>query len=209
MASGRSFALLSARTRFRGRFIALVGPDGVGKTTVAVEVCRASRNGSAYFHFYPPLGRPLPSAPPATSVPNPEKGLRRGSMPLGLLRIARNYIRFWLGYFFKVRPALARGVLVVADRWAYGYVVQPHALKFFGPEWVARLAIASLPTPDLVANLTAPVAVIRARKQELSEPQIEAELAAWAAIPAPHLESFDTQGPPAATATRILDAVDS
>jgi thymidylate kinase len=126
-----------------------------------------------------------------------------------MARIARNYLRFWLGYLFKVRPALARGTLVVADRWAYGYMVQPHALKFFGPAWLARVAVTSLPAPDLVANLTAPPDVIRGRKQELTETQIEAELAAWATLPAPHIESFDTQGSPEAVASRILAAARS
>jgi len=127
-------------------------------------------------------------------------------MLLGVVRISRNYIRFWLGYLFKVRPALGRGSLVIADRWAYGYIVQPHALKFFGPRWLARSVVASLPSPDLVANLTAPPELIHQRKQELTVEQIEAELAAWASIPARSLVSFDTQTTPDVIAARIIAA---
>jgi hypothetical protein len=192
--------------RGRGRFIALVGPDGVGKTTVAVAICEVRDQPTAYFHFYPPLRGSLPPGPPETSMPNPVKGQRRGSMTLGLLRIGRNYVRFWLGYLLRVRPALRLGTVVVADRWAYGYIVQPHALKFFGPDWVARLVVASLPAPDLVANLTAPSAVIHARKQELTEDQIQAELRAWAAIPAVSLTAFDSEAQPGEIADHILEA---
>jgi len=41
---------------------------------------------------------------------------------------------------------------VVADRWIYGYVVQPAALRFYGPSWLALAALRVLPRPNLVVS---------------------------------------------------------
>lgn len=73
-----------------------------------------------------------------------------------------------LGYLVRIRPAVRQGALVMGDRWAYGYLVQPRALKFYGPVWMARLAVRLLPQPEVVVNLVAPAEVIRSRKAELS-----------------------------------------
>ena len=43
----------------------------------------------------------------------------------------------------------------------YGYVVQPDALKFHGPDVFARAVMYLLPRPHLIVNLTAPPHVIR------------------------------------------------
>ena len=75
---------------------------------------------------------------------------------------------------------------------------------------VLRTALAGqtcyrlLPEPDLVANLTASVEVIRRRKQELTPAEITAELAEWIALPVRHLRSFDTERPPDEVADSIM-----
>jgi hypothetical protein len=188
----------------RGRFVVIVGPDGVGKTTVARALIAGAGGLTGYFHYRPNVFRPMLAAPPKSMDPAIDKGSPDGSRPLGWVRIIRNLVRFWAGYLVRVRPALSAGRLVVADRWAYGYLVQPAALKFYGPAWLARLVLRLLPQPDLVANLTAPVEVIRSRKQELTPTEISAELTEWSHLPARHLRSFDTQGPPDQVATQIL-----
>ena len=37
----------------RGTFVVIVGPDGVGKTTLARTILDRSQNGGFYFHFIP------------------------------------------------------------------------------------------------------------------------------------------------------------
>jgi thymidylate kinase len=137
-------------------------------------------------------------------APAVDKGSPGGAVLLGWVRLLRNLVRFWAGYLVSVRPAVQNGSLVVGDRWAYGYVVQPLALKFYGPPGLARLALRLLPQPDLVINLTAPVETIHARKQELTRGEIEAELKVWAALAARNVKSFDTQSPPKQVVARIL-----
>lgn len=188
----------------RGSFVVIVGPDGVGKTTVARALVAAAGPPTGYFHFRPLVFSPMPDAPPDFMEPAIDKGAKEGSRLLGWVRIGRNLIRFWAGYLLRVRFAIARGSLVIGDRWAYGYLVQPAALKFYGPAWLARLAVRLLPEPDLVANLTAPIEVIRHRKRELTRAEISAELTAWRGLPARHLQDFDTEAKPDQIADRIL-----
>jgi thymidylate kinase len=180
----------AASTKPTGVFVVVVGPDGSGKTSVAQRLLEV-REGR-YFHFRPPYrARTMPRHPPlqrAHTVKDPGPAFP----PLGWLRLVRSVVGGWIGYLTAIRPTVARGELVVADRWLYGYLVQPRPLRYGGPGWLARLAIALLPSPDLVVNLSAPVDVIRTRKSELSRDEIRRELDAWQHLPTKRLVTIDT-----------------
>jgi ABC-type cobalamin/Fe3+-siderophores transport system ATPase subunit len=195
---------MSARRARPGRFVVVVGPDGVGKTTLAAELLKAWPAERRYFHFRPVLRWPMLEAPPPPSGFLAEKPDRRGSRALGWLRIMRNLVLFSLGYFARVRPALHRGALVVGDRWAYGYLAAPHALKYYGPRWLARLVLALLPEPDLVACLTAPAEVVISRKPELTVEQVTAEDRLWQAVPARRKATLTALDPPDVLARKVL-----
>ena len=113
-------------------------------------------------------------------------------------------MRCWGGYLSTVRPALKRGSLVIGDRWMYGYLVQPDALRFRGPDFLARTIVRLLPRPHVIVNLAAPPDVIRARKQELTLPQIEHELMAWSLLPLPNVQTVDGTRSPQVIAGEIL-----
>jgi thymidylate kinase len=191
----------------RGTFIVIVGPDGVGKTTVARAIIDQHSGPSAYFHFLPTGAGGISPRPGDEVLPQPPRLEHRGATLLGWLRLARNVVRWWFGYLVRVRPALRRGCLVISDRWLYGYLVQPTALRFYGPHRVALAAFRLLSRPDLVVNLTALPDIIRQRKQELTLAQIQAELARWSRLPAPRLETFDAGDPPARIAQLVLESV--
>lgn len=191
----------------RGAFVVIIGPDGVGKTTIARALIDAYEGPTAYFHFVPPIGRPL--------APRPDLGVERpcarehttGWRILGWLRLLNKFVRIWIGYRLHIRPALQRGSLVVGDRWAYGYAVHPQALRFYGPHWLALCTLRALPRPDLVVNLSAPPEVIRQRKRELSLEQIKGELVGWADLPELPIETFDAVQTPDQIASDILDVL--
>lgn len=190
--------------RPHGRFVVVVGPDGSGKTTTAEALIDAWQGSAAYFHFCPPLRERLDAQPGRDAGPPPPKAPRDGSRPAGWIRLARNLVRFWFAYAVKIRPLVRRGGLVVGDRWAYGYVGQPHGLRFYGPTWLAHLAIAFFPRPDVTVMLTAPPEVIHARKRELSLEEIEAELVRWAGLRYANAVAVDATSSPHEIARLIL-----
>ena len=89
----------------------------------------------------------------------------------------------------------------------YGYLVQPAALRFQGPDKLARAVLSLLPRPHLVVNLTAPADVIRSRKQELPLKEIEQELVAWSSLGMANLRTFDATLLPHEIASQILVAL--
>jgi thymidylate kinase len=187
----------------RGAFVVVVGPDGVGKSGLARSLLELAPAECGYFHFRPPIGNPLRGDVPLDESP-PPKNRTRPSVPLGWVRLGVGFVRFWVGHLATVLPAVRRGSLVVGDRWAYGYLVQPRALRYGGPSRLARYAIRCLPKPDLVINLTAPVEEIHRRKQELTPGEIAAELKAWSAIPAPKMITIDARQTSRDMAARVL-----
>jgi len=128
-------------------------------------------------------------------------------MVVGWVRLGRNAVRCWIAYLRHIRPAVSAGDLVVGDRWIYGYLVQPEALRFSGPEVLARGVIAGLPRPDLVVNLAASPDVVRSRKRELSAAAIARELETWASLGVNNLHTIDATQSPDAIADTILALV--
>jgi len=91
----------------------------------------------------------------------------------------------------------------------YGYIVQPDAMKFHGPDLLARAVLRLLPRPHLIVNLAAPPHVIRGRKQELTLSQIEQELLAWSSLRVPNFKTLDATRSPQDIAIEILGALAS
>lgn len=163
-------------------FVALVGPDGVGKTSVADYVVEACRGRALYFHFCPTPDQPLRPFVHLGDEGLPPDSPEQGNTLVGVLRLARNLLRFWWAYLVHIGPARRRGSLVIGDRWAYGYQASPRGVRFYGPAWLGRLATRVLPKPDLILNLTTDVDVIHARKDELTFDKIERELIGWRSL---------------------------
>jgi thymidylate kinase len=166
----------------RGAFVVVIGPDGVGKTTLAARLIEDHGSPTMYLHFRPRLLTRPPSSPVEGDAPPPKRS-DPGPPPSGWLRLARSVAMFWLGYLRWIKPALARGTLVVGDRWAFGYVGQPAALGFAGPSWLARLAVRLVPQPDLVLRLRGDPGLVAGRKGDLAASQIELEDRLWDSIP--------------------------
>jgi thymidylate kinase len=118
-----------------------------------------------------------------------------------------NLIRAWVFYALRIRPALRRGALVVGDRWGYGYVGQPAALRYRGPDWLARWAAGLFPAPHVTAVLLAPVAVLQRRKSELSAEELEAELVRWRSYEFPEQLTLDATEPAEQMAARVESAL--
>ncbi len=128
---------------------------------------------------------------------------------LGWCRITWSLVVFWAGFLRRIRPAVRSGHLVVGDRWGYGYYAQPQGLKFYGPGWLAAWVTRLLPKPDVVANLTAAPGVITQRKQELTAPQLAAELRLWETLPVRNVVSVDASSDAETVARAIRELISS
>lgn len=188
-----------------GRFVVVVGPDGVGKTTVARALLEQHDGPTGYVYFRPPLTGSLPAQPPTGPRPRGNKNPPAQLAVVGWLRLIKNVVWFWLGYRSTVRPLLDAGGLVVGDRWGYGYVIQSGPLRFYGPAWLARLGVRALPQPDLVVNLSAPPDVVVARKDELTAAEVAAELEVCRHLPVRRLETFDATSSAAEVARQVIE----
>lgn len=159
-------------------FLAFEGADGVGKSTVMrllvpELVRRGGYRGYLFFHWKPVRGELSYDAIPGDRPHDPRGKPPRNPLA-GLVFLAHHWIDFLAGYWRFVRPALRAGRLVVADRYAYDVLLDPARFRLRLPRWVLRLFVRTLPRPDRALLFHAPPAVIRARKPELSEPEIDA-----------------------------------
>jgi len=170
--SGR-YWMGDVRRRFRrwraptGAHVVLLGPDGSGKSTIisclTAALAPAFRRVSSQ-HLAPALVRGV-GATCRVTLPHSR---HPRSLIGSLAKAAYWFLDYTLGYYAKIRPALARSTLVLFDRYLVDALVDPRRYRYGGPRWVLRLIWSLVPKPDLVILLDAPAVVLRARKQEVS-----------------------------------------
>jgi len=161
-----------------GLFVVVLGPDGVGKSTLID--CLTQSAGSAFrrhrmFHWRPGLlwrrqSIGLVLDPHGQSLRSP------WSSAVKLLALMLDY---WLGYLLVVRPFLARSGLVLFDRYFHDLLVDPIRYRYGGPQWLPRVLVRLLPQPDLMLILDAPEHLILSRKQEVDREEVVRQLLAY------------------------------
>jgi len=172
-----------------GSFVVVLGPDGVGKSTVCnnvIEQCKESFNSSWRFHWRPGLLPKLSRTPDSAAAAEtpPVRSKYTGMISLG--RFFYYWLDFVFGYWLVIYPKILRTTLVVGERYFPDVLVQPERYGFAVPRWLMRSAAWFVPRPDLIVLLKDDPDVIHARKPELSPARIgelmdayEMELKHW------------------------------
>jgi thymidylate kinase len=175
----------------RGASVALLGPDGAGKSTVADGI-------ESRFCF--PVRRVY-------------MGLwaRRESLSGGhrvVLEVALRPLVIWRRYLGSLRHR-ACGRLVVFDRYVYDAMLPPTGSLVRLKQPYFRLLSRLCPAPDLVLVLDVPGRVMHARKAEHDAERLEAERQQFLRLlrQLPNAERVDADRPPEVLLADVLDRI--
>jgi len=162
-----------------GLHVVLLGPDGVGKTSVSYYLSRHLRaffRRFDYYHLKPKW--------------NSNNELRKGSSGkifefdfdykptkrdkvISYFRVLYHFIiSYILLYWLKIYPQKIKSSLILFDRYHYDYAIFPLSKKYFGSITFLWNFIKLLPQPDLTIYLSCAPEIIIRRKNELNIEEI-------------------------------------
>lgn len=169
-----------------GLFLVLIGPDGVGKSTVAGLTTSLLQSSHLAKHMH--LGfRPqiLPTKlalqfwkENTEALASNQPTAKMAETP-SVIRLIYYTLDYLLGYYLKIWPVLRRGGFFVGERYFYDYLVILPRKVAGAPPWLVRMVFPLIPKPDVLVFLHDDPKVIHKRKHELEYEEIERQLKAF------------------------------
>ena len=163
-------------------FIAFLGCDGSGKSAVIQGVAvRLETKGRPVTlgHWRP---KPFVSSSGGTpSAADDPHGQQPRGFASSILKLGWLWLNWWVAWFQHLRHDSRKG-FVLFDRYHADLLVDPRRYRYGGPLWLAKLASAWMPQPDIVFFLDAAPEVLLSRKQEVSYEALEASRGRYLAL---------------------------
>jgi thymidylate kinase len=198
-----------------GRMWILSGPDGAGKSAVLEALKPLVERRLALsvdgFHTRPYLVPRLAEVLPMAD--NKRADILRERRYEPRLGVTRSVVRMALllcdytaGYWTRVKPLLAKGHLVVFDRYAHDYQVDPQIRGIDLPDWMVRFLLTLVPRGHRRILVQARPETLAARKPDLDVAEAARQLERYRQVFAGDAEgsSLDTDGESAAESGRRL-----
>lgn len=173
-----------------GMFCSALGTDGSGKSTICDSFKDKHNRAFALVNRIHLGNRPilLPSlrGHRLDSVNNQlDAGAnlnyhtyKIGASEVSLYQCARFiYITFdyILHYFTVIRPIMARGGLILSERYLTDCVIVPERYFPLVPLWLKKISYVFVPKPDLIVSVMVDPSIIEERKKELPSELIQYE----------------------------------
>jgi len=170
-----------------GTFVTFIGPDGVGKTTLALmlrDEFKMIYPNVIYFHLYPKLfifkyldriSHWRWRLKKKENTPEWEMRSKKFGYIASLIRLIYLYMRFIYGYIF-IYFNLLKGSLVICDRWCYDLIIDPGSKGLRLPDIILKTILSAIPKPDKVIGLINTPSEIVKRKDELNILTVTAQL---------------------------------
>jgi hypothetical protein len=176
----------AGRRHRRGRIVAVVGPDGAGKSTLTSQLrdAVAARPGadattvnfrSRYLDAL--LGRMKGSQRHNSAEP-------QSTPPRNAAMATLKAIAIWSDLVVSALVwRRSRRTVTFVERYAYDLLVDPARLGIVrAPRRLREGAVRLTPAPDAIVMCTAPAAVLHSRKPELPESEVARQYSSWARI---------------------------
>jgi thymidylate kinase len=211
----KAWDAVAAYLRPSGRLWTVSGPDGAGKTALLAAltplVARRILVDVERFHtrpyLVPRLGRVVPMRAERRRALLHERGYEAQlGAAKSLVRLVLLLVDYGLGYWLRVRPRLARGRLVVFDRYVQDYLVDPRIRGLDLPLRLLAACARLVPRGARHVYVLARPETLRGRKPELSPEEALAQARRYRALAAadPRAVAVESDEVSAAVAARRL-----
>lgn len=162
-----------------GLKIVFLGTDGSGKSTVISQLQKSLLpmfRQVNLFHWKPDLLFKKKCQSNNSSTPHLLKPRTRLGSYLKLIVYLAEYL---LGYIVITIPQKIRSTLIIYDRYAYDMLIDQKRFRLKVNQSIIKALLKTVPSPDLIIYLEAPVGTLLSRKQELPQEEILRQVGAF------------------------------